>query len=166
MAIDPNQYQSVYTFGPESEIDLTLNSEEYINQTGTWSIANGGIAESAIPGIADPRGLWTSISSTTSPSFSLGSGKITNVSPIVADSGGKMCLTGKNADIEINGQSLMRTLQGIEGRLNLLRPNPKLEKEWDQLKELGEQYRRLEAELLEKTRMWDTLKKMPPPEIK
>lgn len=46
----------------------------------------------------------------------------------------------------------------IERRLEILTPNPKLEEEWDELKQLGERYRQLEAELQEKTKMWSRLK--------
>jgi hypothetical protein len=68
-------------------------------------------------------------------------------------------LDGPNADIKINGESLMATLRGIQDRLNILRPNQELEAEWDQLRELGEQYRKLEQELEEKSRAWSLLKK-------
>lgn len=84
----------------------------------------------------------------------------------VVQPSGTLALAGDNADILINGQSLNDTLRGIQDRLNLLRPNPELESKWDQLRELGEAYRKLEAELEEKQRMWDTLKKMPAPNIK
>ena len=83
----------------------------------------------------------------------------------VNDSSNKIVVNGKNADIEINGISLMGTLRALEERLNILRPNQELEKEWDELRDLGDRYRKLEAELAEKTKMWDTLKSMPPPEI-
>ena len=79
---------------------------------------------------------------------------------------GVIDVKGENADIKINGVSLCDTLKVIQDRLNLLQPNPELETEWDQLRELGEQYRKLEAEFKEKTKMWNTLKSMPPPEIK
>lgn len=79
---------------------------------------------------------------------------------------GVIDVKGENADIKINGVSLCDTLKLIQDRLNLLQPNPELETEWDQLRELGEQYRKLEAEFKEKTKMWNTLKSMPPPEIK
>lgn len=75
-------------------------------------------------------------------------------------------LQGEKADIRINGESLCDTLRSIQDRLNILRPNAELESKWDQLRELGEAYRKLEAELEEKQRMWDTIKKMPAPEIK
>lgn len=70
-----------------------------------------------------------------------------------------LTLKGKDADIDINGKSLMKTLEGIEQRLGLLSPNTELEAEWDELLELGQAYRKLEAELLEKKKMWETLKK-------
>ena len=41
--------------------------------------------------------------------------------------GRRIKLDGPDADIEINGQSLVATLQGIQDRLNILRPNEKLE---------------------------------------
>jgi len=70
---------------------------------------------------------------------------------------GTLTLQGREADIEINGVSLMTVLQGIQERLNILQPNRTLEAEWHQLRELGDQYRKLEAELLEKQRMWSRL---------
>lgn len=73
--------------------------------------------------------------------------------------GGQLELKGDQADVVINGVSLTETLKGIQDRLNMLRPNTALEAEWDQLQELGQQYRRLEAELLEKQRAWEILKK-------
>ena len=72
----------------------------------------------------------------------------------VFDAGGILELKGKQADLVINGVSLSDTLKGIQDQLNMLQPNQALEAEWDQLRELGQQYRRLEAELLQKQRAW------------
>ena len=72
---------------------------------------------------------------------------------------GKMELRGDQADIVINGVSLNDTLQTIQDRLNMLQPNREVEQEWDQLRELGEQYRKLEKKLIEKQKAWDILKK-------
>ena len=74
-------------------------------------------------------------------------------------------LKGENADIKINGVSLVDTLKTIQDRLNILIPNPELETEWDQLRELGAQYRELEKKLQEQSDMWAKLKAMPPPII-
>jgi hypothetical protein len=67
-------------------------------------------------------------------------------------------LQGEHADIKINDISLMKILSKIEERLNILTPNPALEKEWDKLKELGDHYRKLSAEFEEKSRMWKQLR--------
>jgi hypothetical protein len=72
---------------------------------------------------------------------------------------GRMELKGNQADIVINDVSLNDTLRSIQDRLNMLRPNRELEAEWDQLRDLGEQYRDLEKQLMEKQRAWDLLRK-------
>lgn len=79
--------------------------------------------------------------------------------------GGTITLKGEDADIDINGVSLMETLRGIQERLNILQPNPELETEWNELRTLGEQYRALEQKIKDKMGTWDRLKAMPPPDI-
>jgi hypothetical protein len=64
-----------------------------------------------------------------------------------------------NGDITVKGRSLAEFMESVEHRLNILRPDPKLESEWDQLRALGEQYRKLEQQLTEKEKMWQILKK-------
>ncbi len=64
-----------------------------------------------------------------------------------------------SGDITIKGVSLTDTLSKIEERLAILRPNEVLEDRWEQLKELGKQYRELEAEILGKEQVWKILKK-------
>ena len=78
-------------------------------------------------------------------------------SPAMLNQSGMLELQGDGADIKINGESLTQTLKTIQDRLNMLRPNPELEKDWDQLRELGDQYRRLEAEFKEKQKAWESL---------
>jgi len=77
----------------------------------------------------------------------------------------KIVLNGKDADIIVNEVSLMDMLANIESRLNILHPNTKLEADWDELRELGDQYRALEKQIKEKADMWEKLKAMPPPKI-
>ena len=72
---------------------------------------------------------------------------------------GRMELQGAHADIVMNGVSLNDTLKLIQDRLCMLRPNCELEQEWDQLRDLGEQYRELEKQLIEKQKAWDILRK-------
>lgn len=78
---------------------------------------------------------------------------------------GKIQLNGEDADIEVNGESLMGMLRTIEDRLNILKPNETLESEWADLKALGDQYRALEKHIKEKQATFDKLKSMPPPDI-
>ena len=82
-------------------------------------------------------------------------------SPITSTPSGTLELQGEGADVRINGVSLTSVLKNIEERLNILRPSAELETEWHQLRELGDQYRRLEAELKEKSLMWEKLKARP-----
>lgn len=62
-------------------------------------------------------------------------------------------------DIIFDGISLRDTLKGMQERLAIMVPNPKLEREFDQLKELRDQYEALAAECEEKLKSWDILKK-------
>lgn len=62
-----------------------------------------------------------------------------------------------DGDIKIGGVKLSERFDVIEKRLNILRPHVKLEERWDKLRELGEQYRAMEKELLEMEHMWDLL---------
>ena len=64
-----------------------------------------------------------------------------------------------DGDVTVKGRSLAEFMDSVEHRLNILRPNPELEAEWDQLRALGEQYREMERQLTEKSQMWATLKK-------
>lgn len=62
-------------------------------------------------------------------------------------------------DVKIKGVSLSDTLARLEERLAILRPNEALEDRWEQLRDLGKQYRKLEKEVLEKEQVWKILKK-------
>lgn len=62
-------------------------------------------------------------------------------------------------DLKIQGKSLKESLDRIEERLAILRPNEELEEKWDQLRGLRKLYMELEAEIIEKEKMWSILKK-------
>lgn len=61
-------------------------------------------------------------------------------------------------DATINGNSLADTLAEMQQRLGMIEQNLELEEEWQQLRDLGDQYRKLEQEINEKTQAWDSLK--------
>jgi hypothetical protein len=75
---------------------------------------------------------------------------------------GKLVLKGESADIEINGESLNETLQAIKDALripNRIQRNDKLEAEFEELKQLREQYESRMKEYQEMMKTWDILKK-------
>lgn len=85
-------------------------------------------------------------------------GNLSIGSPLWPDAGGKISLEGKNADIEVNGESLMSMIRGIQDRLNILCPDPAMEEEWHDLRAIREQYEAKLAECREKSRAWKALK--------
>jgi hypothetical protein len=62
-----------------------------------------------------------------------------------------------NCDIKIGNTSLKTFMNIVEQRLAILTPNPNLEKEWNELKQLGDQYRALEKHINEKMTTWNIL---------
>lgn len=114
-------------------------------------------------------GTYGNITLSTDPNYSVNavgtnanwtvSSDWSDISVATQPSSGKLCLTGDNADIEINGQSLKQTLEAINSRLGILTPNPELEKEFEELRELAERYKELEKKFLGQKKVFDILKK-------
>ena len=87
----------------------------------------------------------------------------TGTSPtMTVQKGGTIDIQGDDADIKMNGKSMKAWMEKVEERLNILTPNPELEKDWDDLRRLGERYRKLEKKCKEKAQMWEELKKVQP----
>jgi hypothetical protein len=102
-------------------------------------------------GINLPNAVYTTTGTTSSPWAYNPSSKIT--------------LEGADADIEINGVSLWTTMQEIANRLNIMLVNPELETQWAELRELGEQYRKLEQHIKDKQATFDRIRAMPAPDV-
>jgi hypothetical protein len=120
------------------------------------TIASSGTGTSA-------NAIWTTSGTSTvwqtpNPYTIMGAGT-------TVEQGGTIKLQGEKADLDINGKSLKAWMEKVEERLNILTPNPELEKEWDDLRKLGERYRKLEKKCKEKADMWKKLKSMPKPNI-
>ena len=64
-----------------------------------------------------------------------------------------------HGNVKIKGKDIVEMLTKIEERLAILKPNTELESRWEELKELSKRYRELEAELVEKEKVWSILKK-------
>jgi hypothetical protein len=116
----------------------------------------GGVTQTSATGINVSSPVWTTNTTTGQYSFA---GQ--NIQP-----GGKVVIQGKDADLVIGDKSLKSWMEKVEERLNILTPNPEMEKEWDDLRKLGARYRKLEKKCKEKSDMWNRLKAMPKPETK
>ena len=62
-------------------------------------------------------------------------------------------------DVKIKGKSINETLEKIEEKLAILHPNEELEKKWEELRSIRQRYLEVEAEIIEKEKMWAILKK-------
>jgi hypothetical protein len=131
---------------PSTMADLTLGNIT-ISNGGTYSIGSGG---------ANANAVWTTTGTTTGWNQSA----IGSIQPSATIS-----LKGKDADIDINGKSLVDWMEAMEERMNWMQPNVELEKEWDDLRKLGDRYRKLEKKCKEKAEVWKKLKQMPPPKL-
>ena len=134
---------------------MTIEYDDLAISTGTFP------GWGAIPGANVTIGAATQMATGANQCVDASNGTYT-ISPITSTSRGTLELQGEGADVKINGVSLTGVLKNIEERLNILRPNKELEADWDQLRELGDQYRRLETKLKEKSLMWNKLKAIPP----
>ena len=123
-----------------------------------------GLAEQVEKTLAESRIIYGGIGGSTGLTYTGNGATISTAAPYWSGGStvmaGKLDLNGDDADININGVSLTKTLSVLEERLNILVPKPELEKEWNELKELGDRYRKLSAEFEEKSRMWQALKKI------
>ena len=132
--------------------DITVSSPTYTMSPMAVSMPTITISSVSGANVGYSNTLWTTGLSGTSAAD--------------LNQSGMLSLKGEKADIDINGRSLMKTLDALQERLNMLTPNPEMEAEWDQLRELGERYRELEQQCREKTQMWNKLKSMPKPNVK
>ena len=134
---------------------LTING---INPLTTYSSGTSHPSYGPYPNVTTVRGsnvsptVWTT--NTTAGHYSF-TGQ--NIQP-----NNTVHIKGEDADLLINEKSLKTWMERVEEQLNILTPNPELEKDWDDLQELGERYRALERKCKEKAQMWAALKKVQP----
>ena len=90
-------------------------------------------------------------------------GAFGNLTTTVINSGSYITQNGSwvaPATVDSDVKNLIeRRLDAIEERLGILRPNNDLEGKWEKLKSLGDEYRALEKDILEKEKIWDLIKK-------
>ena len=127
----------------------------------TLSVTSSPIYTTMLPAATGISGQTLSISSagTSGLTWANTGTTIMGNSP---SSPGSLNVTGDakfEGEITMKGIKLSETLAKIEERLAILHPNPKLEDKWDELKELGKRYKELEAEIIEKEKVWAILKR-------
>ena len=170
-AEDTGYYTGTITAGPLPAIKSSAIHPGYgavpPNNTGTGTVIISSPTTTATytptsltvtPKYANTIVSSNGLSSGTGYTYTTGTGGGSPWATNTTLTGGKLHLEGEGADIDINGKSLTDTLRALEERLNILVPNQELEKEWKELKKLGDKYRKLEKELKEKAAMWAALK--------
>ena len=132
--------------GDAYSIDLNNMNSSAIGSTDWITGSNGPYTIGPIPNIFT--------SSNTTPNWTF-----TDLNLATPSTSGKISLQGDNADIEINGESVVSMLREIRDRLNILQVSEEMEQEWDELRALREQYEAKLAECREKSKMWGALKR-------
>jgi hypothetical protein len=150
-----DQAQRLEEILAEWDLDKGKDVDTYsIDFSGTYSNVSITSPYTISSGINLPNAVYTTTGTTSSPWVQ---------SPPMG--GPKIRLEGADADIEINGVSLWATMQEIANRLNIMQVNPELETQWAELRELGEQYRKLEQHIKDKQATFDRIKAMPAPDV-
>ncbi len=170
--------ESVVTIVPGNYTDDTITITDYTNPLKT-SLSGADMYSASlgttVTGVTTVTGGGSGATLTTSNTGSLmwgntGTPYITG-SPGTISAGGNwttynnqpgLRVSGDatfDGDVTIRGVKLDDRLTAIEERLGILRPNNDLEGKWEKLKALGEEYRRIEKEILEGEDIWDILKK-------
>ena len=153
-----------------SSNDPTMMSSAIMASDSIDTITLTGSSSSPTYTISSPGnvsgGLYWGLNSGSSGQALTSNGTNTswaNITLAEPDIKGATLKVNGNADFEgevtIKGKNLTDMLEKIEERLAILHPNPKLEDKWDELKELGKRYKELEAEIIEKEKIWSILKR-------
>ena len=150
--------------------DTTMMSSAIMASDSIDTITLTGTGSSPTYTISSPGnvsgGLYWGLNSGSSGQALTSNGTNTgwaNITLAEPDIKGATLKVNGNADFEgdvtIKGKNLTEMLEKIDERLAILHPNPELEDRWDELKELSKRYKELEAELIEKEKVWAILKK-------
>ncbi len=134
-------------------IDLSNTNQHFSYGTAATQMLTGAVSPTNISFGVGINSAWPNTSLT--PSWGIYSAPTTTIDFNTVHAKG----TIKAEEIEIGGISLTEILEKIEERLAILRPNKSLEGRWEQLKALGEEYRKLEKELQEMEVVWNILEK-------
>lgn len=130
----------------------------YTINTSNITQSNSTISISGNSNITGTSGAYlyssgTGTAWTTSPVYTIASqGSGSNTLEVKGDA-------NFEGDVKLQGKSLVDSLEKIEERLAILRPNEELEEKWEKLRGLRKAYMELEAEIKEKEQVWAILKR-------
>lgn len=151
--------------GWNSPLSTSLNTSMYPSATlGTVSSITAGGSGATLTTTTGGGLMWNNSNHTVTASpYTVSNGTTGwTTYPQQPASNGVLQVMGDaefKGEVTIRGVKLDERLTAIEERLGILRPNNDLEGKWEKLKKLGEEYRRLEQEILEGEDIWATLKK-------
>jgi len=150
-----------YNKNDQLEIDLSDvnqswavdgHGDSFVISSGTWTdtlnVNGGGLA----PGYGAVPPVTIQTWPNTSPSYSYNDITMGSFNP-----SNKISINGPDADIEINGESVVSMLREIRDRLNILQVSEEMEEEWDELRALREQYESKLKECQQKSKAWKAL---------
>lgn len=161
--LDVSQTEDTIVLSTGDTITLpsfTYSTGEYKSQIGQQFGYESTTISSSITG-----GPYGYIGGAQYPNVTVTSGMNFGSPWVGSQANGKIQLNGEDADVEVNGWSLVDAVKRIEQRLGLYQPNPELESEWVELRELAQRYQQLEQHIQDKQATWDRLKAMPAPDI-
>lgn len=138
------------------------SARNYISSNGYGVSMNGGIGSLGAyygSGTAGGGGACYTYSGNL---YSISSSSSATLSNAASPNYSSISISGDTkitGDLIVNGISVIERIENIEKRLAILQFNTALEDKWSVLKELGDKYRELEKEILEKEEIWSILKK-------
>jgi hypothetical protein len=150
MNSDLGQQLDLFDNDTENTDKITLSPGDSIYNTMADSITLNGAGAQPVLTISNGGTLGSGLYGTDT--LSVDWNRLATVSP-----SSRLQLTGDDADIEINGESVVSILREIRDRLAILRVSDEMEAEWHELKELRAQYEAKLAECEAKSRVWNTL---------
>lgn len=129
-----------------SNITMVDNSVYPYNNSGTLTIGGGNVYGTSIYGSGSCGIYATGVDNIT----------IGNHYNRQLNVQGDAEISGK---LLVNGKDIGESLGKIEQRLGILKVNPELESRWERLRELGDEYRALEKDILGQEEIYDILKR-------
>ena len=154
---------------PSDDLKITVNGLGQVSTTQVTQLSTANIGPTGgigALGAAGTPGSYLSIGTTNSNLVWNSSpyAYTVNASDINWDTNKKNALNVKGdaefeGDVKIKGKSIIDLLERLEDRLGVYKANEELESKYEELRELSRRYKELEAEIKDKEKMWNILKK-------